>query len=261
MNANPAQLLISVPFGRTSESVNSTRYFWDNNHRNEEPFVILQWTMEGSGEFVLQGKTWSLSPGYAFIAIQPEASSYYFPKQAAEPWKFAWLNFYGAFGVSLMREFRKAFGPVAALPLQSVAAGMFLSLAAMGETRDFPDSYEVSSACYAFLMEWSRLLTRPAHQDRDRVDMAMTLCRSRFREPLGIKELAAETGLTREHLTRIFTARAGVSPGRYLRNLRVAAARQMLKGQAITLKETALRCGFSSVRSLNHALAEDDRGV
>lgn len=80
------------------------------------------------------------------------------------------------------------------------------------------------------------------------------ICRARFREPLGIKELAAHAGLSREHLTRIFTERTGISPARHLRQLRVAAAREMLDHSGMTLKETALRCGFPSAKSLQHAL-------
>ena len=258
MSAAIDALLMSAPFGNDSQSVNSPRYCWDNARRGEERFVILQWTLEGTGGFTLEGKSWLLLPGEVFIALVPEESSYCFPKHTTEPWKFAWLNFYGAFAISFVRKFREIYGPVLPLSPHSVAGAMFLRLAQVAEMRAFPDQFEASMACYAFLMEWTRQLTRPANQNCDAVEMAITLCRSRFREPLGIKELAAATGLTREHLTRIFTARTGLSPGRYLRNLRMAAARQMLESHDVPLKEVALRCGFASVRSLTHALAGMD---
>jgi len=251
-------LLMSAPFGSISQSVNSPRYYWDNARRGDERFVIFQWTMEGTGGFSLNGKSWSLSSGEAFIAVVPEESSYYFPRQAVAPWRFAWLNFYGPSAISFIQKFRETYGPILPLPLHSVAGSMFLRLAQMAEMRAFPDRCEASAACYAFLMEWTRQLMRPANQDGDPVETAMTFCRSRFREPLGVKELAAVAGLTREHLTRIFTARTGVSPGRYLRNLRVDAARQMMESHNVPLKEIALRCGFASARSLAHAMAATD---
>jgi len=107
-------------------------------------------------------------------------------------------------------------------------------------------------------MEWTRQLTHPTQTDHDPVKTAMAICQSRFREPLGTKELAAETGLSREHLSRLFSERTGVSPGSYLRQLRVNAARQMLKERNLLLKEIALRCGFPSVRSLQRALAGEN---
>jgi len=254
MNPDSNPHLISVPFGSRIQSVTSARYFWDNNRVADEQFVIVQWTFEGSGIFVREGKEWEVPPGHAFIALVPEDSRYYFPKQATKPWKFSWINFYGPVAISIIQSFQKSFGPVIPLPRRSVAGGMFLRLAEHAEKRSFQDIYEVSAACYAFLMEWTRQLSVPTHEKRDRVETVTAMCRSRFREPLGIKELAAETGLTREHLTRIFTAKMGISPGCYLRNLRVDAARQMLTGQETPLKEVALRSGFPSVRSLNKAL-------
>ena len=254
MSVDPNSLLVSLPFGQSLSSVNSPRYHWDNAIRGKEEFVILQWTLEGEGCFTFKGKHWPVRVGEAFIAIVPEQSSYYFPKQSLEPWKFAWLNFYGVLGVSLMRQFREVFDPVVSLPQRSKASAMFLKLADLANAGDLQDAHEASAASYAFLMEWTRQLTRPMMQRGDPVQVAIALCAARFREPLGIKELAAQTGLSREHFTRIFTDRTGKSPARYLRDLRVNAAREMLGRQGSPLKEVALRCGFPSVRSLRMAL-------
>ena len=254
MNTEIDETLLSVPFGQANQSVNTARYLWDNSRRGGGPFVILQWTFEGTGVFAAGGKERFVTAGEAFIAIVPEASVYWFPRRATEPWTFAWINLYGPLAISLLHAFRKSFGAVVSLPRRTVAGGMFLRLAELAERRAFPDAYEASAATYAFLMDWTRQLTRPTGEGRDPVKTAAALCRARYREPIGIKELAAETGLTREHLTRIFTTRIGLSPGRYLRNLRIVAARQMLLAQEIPRKEIALRCGFPSVRSLNQAL-------
>ena len=260
MVADPSPFLISVTFAEKRETVNSTRYLWDSRHRGKEPFVIFQWTLEGTGEFTFQGETWPVNPGEVFIAIPPEESLYAFPKQATGPWTYSWLNLYGALGVSLARAFRDAFGPVVPLPLHSSAATMFRRLIEAANRRTFANAPQASADFYAFLMEWTRQLTHPAQANGDCVESAKAICQSRFREPLGIKELAAETGLTREHLSRLFSARTGVSPARYLRQLRVHAARQMLKERNPLLKEVALRCGFPSVRSLQQALAGENRG-
>ena len=254
MIPDPAALLLSIPFGETLETVTSARYAWDNTLRGKEPFVIIQWTLDGEGVFEFEGESRPVRAGEALIAIVPERSSYRFPKNGAEPWKFAWLNCYGALGVSLFRQFRSLFGAVVALPIGSAAGVTFQELIELAKARKFVDSHEASLACYGFLMEWTRQLTRPLRQVADPVQLALALCASRFREPLGVKELAAETGLSREHFTRIFTERTGKSPARHLRDLRVAAAQQMLRRQGFVLKEVALRCGFPSVRSLQRAL-------
>jgi len=216
--------------------------------------VILQRTRRGEGRFEWRGRSRPVPPGHAFVAIVPEPSLYFFPKTAVEPWEFDWINFYGPLAIGLWQRFREAFGPVCPLPHASPAGTMLTRLIAPAMRRKIVDPHSASTACYAFLMEWTRQLMPPLRQQSDPVETAMALCASRFREPLGVKELATETGLTREHLTRLFTARTGKPPARYLRELRLEAARALLERTGLPLKEAALRCGFSSSRSLRQAL-------
>jgi len=254
MQPSPNDLLVSVPFGCTGESISSARYSWDSALRGKEEFVILQWTTEGEGGFEWEGTSHAVRAGEAFIAIIPEQSRYFYPKQGREPWQFAWLNFYGPLAISLCRQLREIYGPVIPLPAQSTAGVMALQLAERAKSYAFPDPYDAAMEGYAFLTEWLRQLSRPAMQRGDPVQVALALCNARFREPLGVKELAAQTGLSREHFTRIFTERTGKSPARHLRDLRVTAAQKMMRRQNPPLKEVALRCGFPSVRSLRQAL-------
>jgi AraC-like DNA-binding protein len=247
-------ILISAPYGCTSETTITPRYYWDNTQRGKHQFVILQWTLDGEGVFEWEGVEHPVPAGKALIVIIPENTKYYYPKQGREPWHYRWVNFYGALAVSLFRELREAFGPVLPLPDQSAAGQLVQKLTETAHARLPSDPYETSAAVYEFIMEWTRQLSRPVMEAADPVQVAMALCAARFREPLGVKELAAQTGLSREHFTRIFTARTGKSPARHLCDLRVAAAQQMMRRPSVQLKEVALRCGFPSVRSLRRAL-------
>jgi len=245
---------ISAPFGEGFQKVTSSRYYWDNEQRSDEQFVIIQRTISGQGIFSWEGGRWSVPPEHAFLAVVPEKSSYHYPDAAAGPWTFSWVNFYGPLAALLGRGLRTLHGPVLPLPKRSAACAAFDSITAKAERRVVSDPHDISVDCYTFLVEWARQLYHP--KESHPVETVMNICRVRYRESLGIKELADEAGLSREHLTRIFTAQTGLSPARYLRGLRVDAAREMLKNGASSLKETALRCGFSSVRVLNRALAE-----
>jgi len=248
---------ISSPFGKRVQRVNSSRYSWDNHLRGEEPFVIIQRTLSGNGIFRWGNRDWQVPADHAFIAVVPESSAYFYPYEAASPWVFTWLNFYGRLGILLCRELRLLYGPVLPLPGRSAAGLAFNTLAAGGEKRVVLDPYDSSIACYSFLTEWMRQLSSPQGTDTDPVETVRRICAARFREPLGIKELAAETGLSREHLTRLFGQRTGVSRARHLSALRLEAARRMLADKSISIKEAALRCGFPSPRALGRMLAEN----
>lgn len=246
-------LLITFPFSLREQTTATPHYRWENDARGKDPFVIIQRTNSGSGIFEFEGKKWALPEGHAFIAIVPESSVYYYPREAVAPWSFSWLNFYGNLGISLMRDFRRRHGPVLPLPGRSVAGELFLKLIS-NEPRS--DRYAVSADCYRFLMEWASELSRPSQQKGDPVRLALAICSQRYRDPLGVKELASATGLTREHFSRLFTEKVGVSPARHLRTLRLEAALRLLKIKGITFQEAALRSGFPSPRSLRQALQE-----
>lgn len=251
--ASPDFFHISLPFACQEESVSSPRYCYKNSERGGEQFVILQRTLSGKGSFLWEGREFAVPPGHAFLAIVPEESSYFFPPDQRIPWKFSWLNFYGSLATSLCRELRRKFGPVLPLPPRTPAGSAHDALVRQGARRATTDPQATSLACYAFLLEWARQLDRP--EKADPVETAMRICRVRFREPIGVKELAGETGLSREHFTRLFTGKIGLSPARFLRDLRAEAAERMMRGGAVSIREAALRCGFASPRALNRALS------
>ena len=258
MEDSPEPLsLMSAPFTQRKQRVNSVRYHWDNRGRPGE-YVILQRTISGTGCLNWEGREYEAPPGHAFIAIVPEASMYYFPQGAGQPWEFTWINFYGRLSVRLYEDLRHRFGPVLPLDEHSAAGVAFEALVTQCELRVAQDPLDASLAVYRFILEWTRELTAPSREELDPVEIVAHICQARFREPIGTKELAAEVGLSREHLSRLFTEHKGISPGRYLRALRVRAAREMAATGTAPLQEIALRCGFSSIRSLNRALENTD---
>jgi AraC-like DNA-binding protein len=250
------KLMLSIPFSNSEDHALSSKYYWDNSQRGDvDHFVILQWTHSGEGVFEIDGTPHPVPPGHALLAIVPERSAYYYPRGAAAPWRFAWANFYGDLSVSLFSDFRRTFGPVAPLPFGSAAANHLLKLIEQARTRRNHDPHDTSAACYSFVMEWMRQLEQPREEHGgDAVEAAIRTCEISFREPIGVKELSAGAGVSREHFTRLFTARTGVSPAQYLRAVRAGKAAQMLENGAVTLKEAAMRCGFPSVRALRSAL-------
>jgi AraC-like DNA-binding protein len=246
---------ISAPFGTNFETVQSSRYQYRNDERGREQFVILQWTFGGFGQMSFGTETYDVPPEHAFIVIVPENSAYFYPPEAREPWHFGWLNLYGDLAIHLCKQLRKVFGPVMPLRFHGTAGKMLTRLIRQADERSPTDPYALSAECYGFLMEWAREIEAPS-QRRDPIRTAIQICQTRFRESLGVKELAAEAGLTREHFTRLFAQETQTSPARFLRQLRVDAAHQLIGQHSISLKEVALRCGFPSSKAMNRALAE-----
>lgn len=253
MTEDARSIIFSVPFAKWTESRQSPRYTFRNDERGQEQFVIIQWTHSGSGRVSFEDRTYPAGPEEAFILTVPEPSAYYYPAEGEAPWTFSWINFYSPIAVDFCRRFRAIHGPVIPLRRQGIAGQMLESLIREAERRVPQDAYEQSSASFAFFMAWSRELDSSSGKADNPVDLAARICRTRFREPIGVKQLADAAGVSREHLTREFLRKLRVSPAHYLRKLRATAARRMLREHGSSLSETALRCGFPSVKAMHRA--------
>lgn len=249
---SPDESIITCPFSGVSEKANSKSYFFENNSRGDDHFVIIQRTESGCGIFDDGHRCFEVPAGFAFIAVVPERSRYFF--NSGEPWVFTWINFYGALANHLSRGLCEAHGPVIPLSSDGEAFRMFHSLAE-GASAKSRDLWRHSSECFAFLSTWMGELAHPSGMDTNPADVAAEIMAQRFREPLAVKELAAQVGLTREHLSRLFMERHGVGPATYLRSIRLRHAARLHAEKRLSLREIALRSGFPSVTAMRRARA------
>jgi AraC-like DNA-binding protein len=72
-------------------------------------------------------------------------------------------------------------------------------------------------------------------------------------EELRVDDLAANANLSEAYFRRLFNSRYGLSPGRYIRQMRIARARDLMTYTEHSLSEISLLCGFSDVHSLSKA--------
>jgi AraC family transcriptional regulator len=63
---------------------------------------------------------------------------------------------------------------------------------------------------------------------------------------LDLHTLAAETGYSRSHFLRMFEAATGCTPHRYLLQLRLKRAQELIRKKSTSLIDIAALCGFSS---------------
>ena len=251
MEMNPAQdIEIAVPYSLRKGVVSHSRYRWNCWDRGKTPFVILQWTFSGEGVFEGRQGRFRVPADHAFIAIVPEHSTYYYPPEHREPWVFGWLNFYGFLACDLFRKFQTEFGPVIPLSSCGGAAASLRRLLMKSSRVDALNRFQTSLQAYSFVLEWWREASQPKGGSKDRLDRALRFSREHFREPLGVKELANEAGMSREHFSRIFTEQTGEAPSAFLRRLRIKEATIYIRESNLPLREIAMRSGFYSERHL-----------
>nr|WP_325229870.1 AraC family transcriptional regulator [uncultured Oscillibacter sp.] len=84
----------------------------------------------------------------------------------------------------------------------------------------------------------------PAPAGREAVERACAFMEGHYGERITLERLREEAGLSKSALLRAFAREKGVTPYRYLENLRVGAAKRLLE-QGVPPAEAALRTGFS----------------
>ncbi|HEX4816085.1 MAG TPA: GlxA family transcriptional regulator [Nonomuraea sp.] len=73
---------------------------------------------------------------------------------------------------------------------------------------------------------------------------------------LSTPTLAVGAGVSERHLTRLFLKHLGQAPGRYVRQVRVEAAAQLLATTSLPMASIATRCGFGTAETLRQAFLD-----
>lgn len=131
------------------------------------------------------------------------------------------------------------------------------AIAAGGIARGALDAAGLSLRASAALASLAALAV-PARERTDAemtgrdADGAMAACRAflaaRYRDPIGIPELAKHVGLSPDHLRHRFSRTHGMGVVPFLRALRIARAKELLEHAPLTLAEIASMCGFGTDR-------------
>ncbi len=80
-----------------------------------------------------------------------------------------------------------------------------------------------------------------------RLDQVKARIERSYAQPVSIGELAMAAGMSEGHFLREFKAKFKTSPIAYCRELRINAAKTLLRASALPIKEIAARTGFSDV--------------
>jgi transcriptional regulator GlxA family with amidase domain len=78
-------------------------------------------------------------------------------------------------------------------------------------------------------------------------------------EPHGVETLARRVGMSPRHFARVFTRELGVTPARYVEQVRVEAARRRLEEGGGGVEQVAQGCGFGSPETMRRAFLRSVR--
>lgn len=135
-----------------------------------------------------------------------------------------------------------------------MTAGIDLCLAILEEDLGLHLAQTVAQELVMYLRrsgnqtQYSRPLTVQASEETRFIQLQQWVLDNLHR-PIGLAQMADKVCLSERHFRRIFTQRFGLSPSRYLEQLRLDRARSLLLCDGYSLERVCQECGFSGANS------------
>lgn len=223
----------------------------ENQHRIQRPagypYYHLLYCSSGKGNLLIDGKKFSICENTGFF-FQPNIPHEYFPEM--EPWTTWWITFdgfavkellslsglgrYDVFNISEMDKLHRHFRDILTVTSSTLSARC----------------YDASLMLYKFLLELKSCFGDEALKTRrsnyQQLQPLLRFIENNYNRVFSLNDLANITGVTPQHLCRIFKQVFSMSPFEYITKYRLQKAKDMLVGPGNpALKEIASSVGFN----------------
>lgn len=213
-------------------------------------------TLEGEGAFRYGNTVCPLTPGKGFMCMLGDPqSAYFYPGHARKPWIFLWMDFSGETAVRMVEELSSLYGHVFDLPLDSGLIRYLKSFRNQRRSIRFVSPTEGARiVCDVLALLGENLERKDIDSPGNRlVQAAQAAISKNLDRTWNLSDIAARLKVSREHLTRIFRDRTGMSPQEFAAEERMQFAVRLLRDSFQSCEEIAEQTGYSSAVSFNRA--------
>ncbi len=229
------------------EVQNAPTYHHEGRFRTSETHCLLKWTRSGTGCFRGASGEHRLTAGRAFLChICDPRTSYWYPREAREPWRFEYVCFDGGGATEVVRELTLRHGAVFDLGEGSPIVRRLEEWRSLGNHRSAVSAGQGAAIVYELLTALAAGCETPAVEDASAALAARARQRvgENLHRALSATDLAEMLGVSREHLSRVFRTETSHTPYRYIQRQKVLMACRLLKDTPLTHKEIAARLGY-----------------
>ena len=232
-------------------------YYWDGLKRSpiaNGSFLVFQYTLRGKGLFETPHERRTVSEGSAFFAYVPSEHVYHLPPDWG-PWTFFYLLITHPYVVERIGTLTRREGVIWALGDGALLTRRSADLVESACLRSFSDEFAEETA----ILEWMMECEREAAVRRSENAAPSLLFRTRelvlatLPRVLTTSEIAEAFGMSRSHFGHYFRRLAGVTPGRFARDVRLQLAADLLRTTRHPVKQVAETTGFPDVPTLHKA--------
>jgi len=196
---------------------------------------LMHYVISGKGIFEREGKEYHIKSGQIFL-IRPFEITIY-KADMKDPWTYQWIGFDGEKCDELLDKtrFRNA------CVLDAFECGAIFHNMISTENEEKKEVYLLGK-----IYEMLFILAKDVEAKKeDYVQRAIDYIDNRYASEITISKVASSLNIDRRYLSRIFTHKVGVSPQKYLVNVRMKKASQLLSERGLNVGEAARSVGYS----------------
>ena len=225
--------------------VDTHNYFWDNCTRKDN-ICLIQYTLKGEGTIKIDNIFYTLKPNDAFLIDIPSNSQYYLPKHSSF-WEFIYLEFsYEC--LPFMRKIYQNNGPILKINISEKLIKQLFDIytkALHNQIKTFFENTRIAYDLWINLTEYALNLSTAKMSKIDYVKRYID--QNYYKNELTLDLIADNIGISRYYMCKEFHKKYGISPGKYLREIRISnACRLLTTNDNYTLQKIAQSVGYSN---------------
>ncbi len=204
---------------------------------DRKQFVQVFWTVKGSGEIQLNGNPLTIREGEFFYHLPGEDHIH---RTVGSQWHYYWFTLDGDFAVSFINSYGYGREPryVGECPVS-----LFLELELLlRERTPYAQRHAVSVASEIIALAGGKTTDKTTKNIvRSFIKIAQE---TSLDARLNAQEISRQLGIHRTTLNRLFLQEMGITPGRYLQELRIQHALSLLRETELPIKTISDECGM-----------------
>lgn len=231
--------------GAGLQYIDSHEYSWNSRDRKDD-LCLIQYCIDGEGALEMDGSLYPIRQGEAFVVNIPDENHYFLPPHSSH-WEVLYLEF-SKECLSLIRKIYQHTGPVLHLASVPGLVDQMFSIYKKALENKFATFFENTKTAYNLWMDLTSYAVACSESKLSRLDVAKAyLDNNYYMQDLNLDLVAEHVGMCKYHMCKMFHEKYGITPGKYLKELRISQACRLLTTHSnYTMQEIAQIVGYSN---------------
>ncbi len=207
------------------------------------PYPQILYSTRGSGTLLTDGNALTVKP-YSGIFMPAFYPHEYYPN--GDVWNIHWVVPTGYAAENIFKHFGMTKPTVYFLGDAKMLEHIFRKMHEAIRSDSVFGNYRASGYLYDFLIEFYRLTSGKKTSDTPNyaLTQALDYINFNFSSPISMEELCAVSGVSKQHLCRLFRNTLDCRPTEYIAKRRIQAAKELLTGSDKNMESIAAETGF-----------------